>query len=82
MPKNCNIPRVNFINAVRFILEFTYFKFDIIYKQNFDTPMSSPLSPVFADLVLQDLETEVLKILDFHIPFYFRCRQYYHDNTL
>jgi hypothetical protein len=34
--------------------------------------MGSPLSPVIADLVLQDLETEVLRTLDFQVPFFFR----------
>jgi len=28
-----------------------------IYKQTYDTPMGSPLSPI-ADIVMQDLETE------------------------
>jgi len=34
--------------------------------------MSSPLSPIIADLVIQDLEREVLRKLDFRLPFYFR----------
>ncbi|XP_039309325.1 uncharacterized protein LOC120358632 [Solenopsis invicta] len=71
--KNCKIPKAEFLNAVRFVLESTYFKFDdITYKQNFGTPMGSPLSPIIADLVLQDLETEVLSALDFQVPFFLR----------
>lgn len=55
------------------MLKSIYFKFDnITYKQNFGTPMGTPLSPVIADLVLQDLETEVLRTLDFRIPFFLR----------
>jgi len=34
--------------------------------------MGSPLSPVIADLVLQDLETSALKNLPFNILFYYR----------
>jgi len=34
--------------------------------------MGSPLSPIIADLVMQDLETSAIKKLPFDIPFYFR----------
>jgi len=34
--------------------------------------MSSPLSPIIADLIIQDLEREMLRKLDFKLPFYFR----------
>jgi len=34
--------------------------------------MGSPLSPIISDLVLQDLETEALKLLPFEIPIYYR----------
>jgi len=33
--------------------------------------MKSPLSPIIADLVMQDL-TEILNIFDFNIPFFYR----------
>ncbi|XP_018361292.1 PREDICTED: uncharacterized protein LOC108760021 [Trachymyrmex cornetzi] len=35
-------------------------------------PMGSPLSPVIADIVLQDLEKKALDTLGFYIPFYVR----------
>ena len=35
-------------------------------------PMGSPLSPIIADVTLQDLENEALKSLPFDLPFYFR----------
>ncbi|XP_018375985.1 PREDICTED: uncharacterized protein LOC108769469 [Trachymyrmex cornetzi] len=35
-------------------------------------PMGSPLSPVIADIVLQDLERKALDTLGFYIPFYVR----------
>lgn len=64
---------MDFVNAVWFVLESTYFKFDnTVYKQNFSTPMGSPLSPVIADLVLQNLGTKLLKILNFHVSFFLR----------
>jgi len=70
---SCQIPRDDFLNAVRFVLESTFFSFgNQIYKQKFGTPMGSPLSPVIADIVMQDLEGEVLATLDFDIPFYYR----------
>jgi len=34
--------------------------------------MGSPLSPIIADLVLQDLETKAIEILPFELPLYFR----------
>jgi len=54
---SCNIPKDEFLGAVRLILDSTYFSFNnLTYKQNFGTPMGSPLSPVIADMVMQDLE--------------------------
>jgi len=71
--QHCNIPRDEFVGAVRFVLDSTFFKFDNqYYKQNFGTPMGSPLSPVIADLVMQDLENEVLETIDFPVAFYYR----------
>ena len=43
----------------------------------FGTPMGSPISPILADLVLQDLEEEVIKKLSFNIQAYYR----YVDDT-
>jgi len=34
--------------------------------------LGSPLSPVIADIVMQDLETSAIKNLPFQLPFYFR----------
>jgi len=34
--------------------------------------MGSPLSPIIADIVMQDLERVVLETFDFDIPFYYR----------
>lgn len=35
-------------------------------------PMGSPLSPVIADITMQDLESRVIGTLPFNLPFYFR----------
>jgi len=55
------IPKQEFINAIKIILDSTFFSFNNkIYKQKFGTPMGSPLSPVIADIVMQDLEKRAL----------------------
>jgi len=71
--KGTKIPKNEFLKALKLILESTYFKFNnIIYKQKFGTPMYSPLSPIIAEIVLQDLEMKALKLLNIEIPFYHR----------
>jgi len=61
------------MDTIDFVLKSTYFKFnDKIYKQTFGAPMGSPLSPIIADLVMQDLESHTLKNLSFTPPFYTR----------
>jgi len=70
---NCSIPRDEFMLGVRFVLNSTFFIFDgVYYKQTFGTPMGSPLSPVIADIVLQDLENGMIETLPFRLPFFFR----------
>jgi len=57
----CNIPKEEFMGTVQFVLDSNHFTFNnIIYKQNFGTLMGSPLSPIIADVVMQDLENEML----------------------
>ena len=57
--KSTDIPKEEFMYLVKFILTSTYFTFDNkIYKQTFGTPMGSPLSPIIADIVLQDIENK------------------------
>jgi hypothetical protein len=54
-------------------MDSTYFRFDNkFYKQKFGTPMGSPLSPIIADLVMQDLEAKALERIEIRLPFYFR----------
>lgn len=55
--------------GIRFVLSSTYFTFDNrVYRQSYGTLMDSLLSPIIADIVMQDVE---LKALNF-ISFYFR----------
>lgn len=75
----CNIPKKKFFRAIELILYLSFFTFNrVIYKQNFFTHMGSPLSPVIADLVMQDLENEALRESGTELPFYVR----YVDNIL
>jgi len=67
------ISKNEFLSAVRFVLTSTYFFFNkIIYKQTHGTPMGSPLSPIIADLVMQDLENHCLNSINCHLTFYHR----------
>ncbi|XP_018368045.1 PREDICTED: uncharacterized protein LOC108764350 [Trachymyrmex cornetzi] len=71
--KKCKITKEEFLKAVHLILDSTYFTFDDqTYKQTFGTPMGSPLSPIIADLVMQDLESRVLSTIKFPLLFYYR----------
>lgn len=71
--RNCDIPRDEFLTAIRFVLDSTFFKFnDNYYKQSFGTPMGFPLSPVIADITLQDLEERAIESLPITLPFYYR----------
>jgi len=71
--KNTNIPMEDFILAIKFVLSSTYFTFNnIIYRQTFGTSMGCPLSPVIADIVLQDLEEKALNNINLNLSFYYR----------
>jgi len=71
--KHSSIPKIEFLNAIRFILHSTYFMFNNkYYKQTFGAPMGSPLSPIVADLALQRLETDILNKLTIKPTFFYR----------
>jgi len=77
--KNTCIPFNEFISTICFILTSTYFTVNNnIYKQTFGTLMGFPLSPIIADVVLQDLEEKALDIIGLNLPFYHR----YVDNIV
>jgi len=74
-----SISKEEFLMEVKMVLDSTFFSFNSkIYKQKFGTPMGSPMSPIIADLVMDDLETKALKILNFQLPLYYR----YVDNIM
>jgi len=67
------IPMDEFLLTIKFILTSTYFTFNnTIYKQTYGTPMGSPLSPIIAEIVMQDLEENVLRTLNLPTLFYYR----------
>ncbi|XP_011859074.1 PREDICTED: uncharacterized protein LOC105556590 [Vollenhovia emeryi] len=71
--EKCAIPQEEFLKAIRFVLKSTYFSFNgKIYQQTFGTPICSPLSPIIADITMQDLENRAIELLNFRPPFYFR----------
>ena len=71
--KDCCLPEEEFIKAVQFVLDSTFFVFDsVIYRQNYGTPMGFPLSTVIADLVMRKLEVRTLSLIRFPLPFYYR----------
>ena len=79
----CKIPFHEIRTLVEYLFDNTYFLFnDTIYKQTFGTPMGSPISPLFADIVMEDLETDCLNRLKHTYNctplFYFR----YVDDTI
>ncbi len=58
---NCSLPFQEIIRSVKFLFENTFFQFnDKIYQQIFGSPMGLPISPLFADIVMDDLETDCL----------------------
>ena len=76
---NTSISKKSFLNAVEFIFKSTFFKlYHKFYNQVSGTPMGSAISPIIADIVMVDLETEMLPSFDFVIPWYFK----FVDNTI
>ncbi|XP_018367481.1 PREDICTED: uncharacterized protein LOC108763996 [Trachymyrmex cornetzi] len=62
-----------FMIAFRLVLNSTVFIFNgKYYKQIFGTPMGSPLSPIVADMVMQDLEETALGLLPVRLSFYYQ----------
>jgi len=62
-----------FLRAIELVLCSTSFSFNgKFYEQIYGSPMGSPLSPVLADVVMEDLELYCLKKLDFTVHTYYR----------
>jgi len=59
--------------VIKLILESTYFSFNKkFYTQVFDSSMSSPLSPIAANIVMEDLEKKIFQLLPCYLLFYVR----------
>lgn len=64
------IPKIEFLNVVKFIFDTTYFLFNKkYYKQILGTPMGATISPIVAQYVMDDLLDECVPKLSFNLPF-------------
>lgn len=62
-----------YLEVVEFLMKNTFFQFNNeFYKQIFGTPMGSSISPNFANIVMDDLESDCLSRLSFKPTFYYR----------
>ena len=80
---HCNIPIEELKECTAFLFNNMFFTFnDRVYQQIYGTPMGSPISPLFADIIMDDLEKNCLRELELHYDctpiFYYR----YVDGTL
>lgn len=59
-----------FVEVVCFCIECSYFSFNgSFYKQKFGTAMGNPLSPIVAELVMEDLLDQAVEAVPFDIVF-------------
>ncbi|XP_058827799.1 uncharacterized protein LOC131687722 [Topomyia yanbarensis] len=66
-----------FLELVEFCIKSSYFRFrEKHYKQTFGTAMGSPLSPILADIIMENLLQTSIKRLPFTIPV---IRKYVYD---
>ncbi|XP_071578645.1 uncharacterized protein [Temnothorax nylanderi] len=71
--KKTDLTLPQFLHAIDLVLSSTSFVFNgVIYEQIFGSPMGSPLSPDTADIVMDDLETHCLNLLNLNISVFFR----------
>ena len=67
------LPMDEILSGMAVVMENCVFQYkEIFYQQIFGSPMGSPGSLSFADLVMEKLEETVIKKLPFKLPFYFR----------
>ena len=68
-----NTSCTEFTNVIKFILNNNFFQFNgKFYQQIFGSAMGNPISPILADIVMEDLKVESIKKLNFKPLFYFR----------
>lgn len=69
---NTHIKITRFKSIISFIFDNNIFKFqNVYYKQILGTPMGSIISPVIADIIMNDLINYSLSKLPFSLPFIF-----------
>jgi hypothetical protein len=67
-----SLPLNNFIEGLRMVLDNCFFTYkNVIYHQVYGTPMGSPVSPIVANLVMENVESEILESLDF-VPIFYK----------
>jgi len=71
--KNTRLSLEQLLFALDMILCSTSFVFEgRIYEQIYGSPMGSPLSPILADMVMEDLEIHCISRLDFNVHTFYR----------
>jgi len=66
-----DLPQI--LHAIELILSSASFSFGgEYYEQIYGSPMGSPLSPILADIVMDDLESQCIGKLDFKVQVYYR----------
>ena len=64
---HCNIPLDELKECTAFLFNNTFFTFNgQVYQQIYGTPMGLLISPLFADIVMDDLEKDCLRELELH----------------
>jgi len=71
--RNTRLSLEQLLGTLDVVLSSTSFVFEgEIYEQIHGSPMGSPLSPILADIVMDDLETHCLSKLDFNVHTFYR----------
>jgi predicted GIY-YIG superfamily endonuclease len=67
------LSKLDFLDALELVTDNCEFSFNgQKYKQKYGSPMGSPVSPMLANMVLEDLEEQVLKNVSVKPLFYYR----------
>lgn len=70
---HCSFSKNSFLESMKFILEKSYFTFNNkFYLQTFGVPMGSPISPILALIVLDDILDNITPTLPFRLPFIYK----------
>jgi len=71
--RNTRLSLEQLLGALDMVLSSTSFVFEgRIYVQIHDSHIGSPLSPILADMIMEDLETQCLSRLDFNVHTFYR----------